>query len=66
MSDEKPTPGARGRAIIPMYPSGKVLIDDVEYRARCKSGYADRGDEVVVVGLDTFGLIVEKPETKEP
>ena len=67
MSDKPPTPmpDARGRAITPMYPSGKVLIDGVEYSARFKSGFADSGDEVVVVGLDAFGLIVDKPEPQE-
>ncbi len=48
---------------ILMYPSGKVSIDGVEYSARFKSGFADSGDEVVVVGLDAFGLIVGKPES---
>ncbi len=66
MSDEQPATGARGRVITPMFPSGKVLIDGVEYSARFKSGFADAGDEVLVVGRDAFGLIVEKPETKEP
>ena len=64
-SEEKPATGTRGRAITPMYPSGKVLIEGVEYGARLKSGYADSGDEVIVVGLDAFGLIVGKPEPQE-
>ncbi len=63
MTEEQPTGGERGRAITPMYPSGKVLIDGVEYSARCKSGCANSGDEVIVVGLDAFGLIVGKPES---
>ena len=63
MNEEQPTTGARGRAITPMYPSGKVLIDGVEYSARLESGFAESGDEVVVVGLDAFGLIVDKPES---
>ena len=63
MADEQPTTGARGRAMTPMYPSGRVLIDGVEYSARFESGFADSGDEVVVVGLDAFGLIVGKPES---
>ena len=63
MNEEQPTTGARGRAIIPMYPSGKVLIDGVEYSARLESGFAESGDEVVVVGRDPFGLIVDKPES---
>ena len=60
--EEHPTIGARGRAITPMMPSGKVLIDDIEYNTRLKSGSADSGDEVVVVGHG-FGLIVEKPDS---
>ncbi len=63
MTDEPPTTGERGRAITPMYPSGKVLIDGVEYSARLESGFAESGDEVVVVGLEAFGLIVDKPES---
>ncbi len=62
MSEEQPTTGARGRSITPMVPSGKVLIDGIEYSARLKSGSADSGDEVVVVGHG-FGLIVEKPDS---
>ncbi len=65
MADEPPTTGEHGRAITPMYPSGKVSIDGVEYSARFKSGFADSGDEVIVIGLDAFGLIVEKPEPQE-
>ena len=63
MTKEQPTNGDRGRAITLMLPSGKVLIDGVEYNARFKSGFADPGDEVIVVGLDAFGLIVGKPES---
>ncbi len=64
-SEEKPATGTLGRAITPMLPSGKVLIDGVEYSARFKSGFVDSGDDVVVVGLDSFGLIVGKPEPQE-
>ena len=63
MNDEQPTTGERGRAITPMLPSGKVVIDGVTYNARLKSDFADSGDEVVVVGLEAFGLIVGKPES---
>ncbi len=65
MTEVQPTSGERGRAITPMLPSGKVLIDGVEYSARLKSGSGNPGDEVMVVGLDAFGLIVEKPESQE-
>ena len=60
MNEEQPTIGARGRAITSMAPSGKVLIDGIEYSARFKSGFAESGDEVVVVGFDAFGMIVDK------
>ena len=66
MNEEQPAIGAHGRAITPMYPSGKVLIDGIEYSALFKSGFAHSGDEVVVVGLDSFGLIVDKPAPQEP
>ncbi len=62
MNEEQPTTGARGRAITPMMPSRKVLIDEIEYSARLKSGSAESGDEVVVVGHG-FGLIVDKPDS---
>ena len=62
MNEEHPTTGARGRAITPMMPSGKVLIDGIAYNARLKSGSADSGDEVVIVGHG-FGLIVEKSDS---
>jgi membrane-bound ClpP family serine protease len=62
MELEQPSTGARGRASTPMVPSGKVLIDGIAYNARLKSGSAESGDEVVVVGHG-FGLIVEKPDS---
>ena len=62
MYEEQPTSGARRRAITPMMPSGKVLIDGIEYSATFKSGYAESSDEVVAVGHG-FGLIVDKPDS---
>ena len=66
MSEEQPATGALGHAITPMMPSGKIMIDGIEYNARFKSGYAESGDEVVVVGLDAFGLIVAVPDPPKP
>ena len=63
--EERPKPGARGRATTPMLPSGRVMIDGVVYNARCRRGSADVDDEVVVVGFDAFGLIVTTPESHE-
>ncbi len=61
VNEEPPKSGARGHAVTPMTPSGSVMIDGIEYNARFRSGFADAGDEVVVVGLDSFDLIVDKP-----
>ena len=55
--------GAQGRTLTKLLPSGKVLIDSVEYNARVKQGWVDKDENVVVVGLDSFGLIVAKPES---
>ena len=58
--------GAHGRTLTMMSPSGKVLIEGTEYGARLKSGWADAGEDVVVVGFDAFGLIVAKPNSPKP
>ena len=65
MTEEQANPGARGRTLTTLLPSGKVLIDGVEYNARVQRGWVDKGEDVVVVGLDAFGLIVDKPESQE-
>ena len=61
---QQPQSGARGSVLTTMLPSGKVLIDGEEYPARFRGGWADPGDEIVVVGLDAFGLIVDKPDSQ--
>ncbi len=63
MSEEPDKTGAQGRTLTMMRPSGKVLIEGVEYGARLKSGWADAGEEVVVLGSDGFGLIVAVPDS---
>ena len=65
MTEEQTKPGARGRTLTTLLPSGKVLIDGVEYNARVQRGWVDKDEDVVVVGLDAFGLIVDKPESQE-
>ncbi len=63
MSEEQDKTGAQGRTLTMMRPSGKVLIEGIEYGARLKSGWADAGEEIVVVGFDAFGLIVAVPDS---
>ncbi len=65
MTEEQAKPGARGRTLTTLLPSGKVLIDGVEYNARVQRGWADKDEDVGVVALDAFGLIVAKPESQE-
>ncbi len=66
MSEEPDKTGAQGRTLTVMSPSGKVLIEGTEYGARLKSGWADAGEDVVVVGIDAFGLIVAVPDSPKP
>jgi membrane-bound ClpP family serine protease len=62
-------PVAPGAAVIgkpatadtTLAPSGYVLVDGRRYEAFCRSGHADRGDILSVIGLDNFRLIVSKP-----
>ena len=63
MSEEQDKIGAQGRTLTMMRPSGKVVIEGTEYGARLKSGWADAGEEIVVVGMDAFGLIVAVPDS---
>ncbi len=65
MTENQPESGALGRTLTAMGPSGKVLIDGVESQARFRGGWADPGEEIVVVGCDAFGFIVDKPEPQE-
>ena len=62
LAKERPKPGDRGTALTGMYPSGKVLIDGVEYAARMQSRHAHKGDEIEVLDFESFGLIVGKPD----
>ncbi len=65
MTENQPESGALGRTLTAMSPSGKVLIDGVKYDARFRGGWADPDEEIVVVEVDAFGLIVDKPESQE-
>ena len=62
MAKERPKPGDRGTALTAMYPSGKVSIDGLEYAARMKAGSAEKGDAIVVLEFEPFGLLVGKPD----
>ena len=55
----EPQPGDRGIVVIGLKPMGKVSIGGAEYIALLKSGQARNGDEVVVLKVADFGLIVK-------
>ncbi len=65
MTEEQVNHGAQGRTLTALLPYGKVLIDGVEYKSHVQQGWVDKDEDVVVVGFDTFGLIVGKPESQE-
>ena len=45
-------------ALTPLAPSGFVDVAGRRYEAFCRSGYADKGSTLRVVGVDNFRLIV--------
>ena len=51
--------------LVSELPSGGVSIGGVEYPARLKAGFAEKGDEIVVLNSDAFGLIVLKPDDND-
>lgn len=51
-------------ALTTLAPSGYVSVDGKRYEAFCRSGHANRGANLAVVGMDNFQLIVS--ETKSP
>jgi membrane-bound serine protease (ClpP class) len=56
-----PIIGMRGRALTDLFPSGQVDVDGRRYAAQLNLGSVDAGEEVVVTGRGSFGLLVEKP-----
>ncbi|HUG11688.1 MAG TPA: NfeD family protein [Opitutaceae bacterium] len=59
--DADPIIGKRGRALTDLFPSGQVEIDGRRYAAQLDLGSVDAGEEVVVTGRGSFGLVVERP-----
>jgi membrane-bound ClpP family serine protease len=53
--------GRPATADTTLAPSGYVLVDGRRYEAFCRTGHAARGDDLRVIGLDNFRLIVSKP-----
>lgn len=47
-------------ALTALAPSGYVLVEGRRYEAFCRSGHAEKGSVLRVVGLDNFRLIVTR------
>jgi membrane-bound ClpP family serine protease len=47
-------------ALTALVPSGHVIVEGKRYEAFCRSGHADKGAALRVVGLDNFRLIVTR------
>jgi membrane-bound ClpP family serine protease len=52
--------GREAEAVTTLAPGGYVRVDGRRYEAFCRSGHAEAGDRLKVVGLDNFRLIVSK------
>jgi len=52
--------GREAVAETTLAPGGYVRVDGRRYEAFCRSGHAEAGDRLKVVGLDSFRVIVSK------
>jgi membrane-bound ClpP family serine protease len=57
--------GKRVVAVTPLVPSGVVECDGKRFEAFARSGYARIGDQLEIVDLDNFRLIVTKSSTTQ-
>ena len=60
VAPEEAVVGRAATADTTLAPSGYVLVGGRRYEAFCRSGHAEAGDRLKVVGLDNFRLIVSK------
>jgi membrane-bound serine protease (ClpP class) len=57
-----PKPGTEGEASTMLRPSGKVIIDDVQYDAMTSGPFIEKGHRVVVTGVDSGTLLVAEAD----
>lgn len=53
--------GQEAEALTTLAPSGYVKVGGQRYEAFCRSGHAEKGTALRVVGVDNFRVIVSKP-----
>jgi membrane-bound ClpP family serine protease len=61
-----PKAGSKGTAATTLRPAGKVIIDDTLYDAISEGSFIEKGDEVVVAGIDSGTLIVHNLSSTQP
>lgn len=59
---EWPKPGTQGEATTTLRPSGKVIIDDVQYDAMSIGSFIEKGDRIIVAGIDSGTLLVREAD----
>lgn len=53
-----PSVGCVGMAMTTLRPAGKVIIDDVQYDAITSGGFIEKGEQIVVRGVDGGSVVV--------
>lgn len=62
LNPKQPEVGARGKALTPLHPGGRVEISGQRFEAHCRVGTIESGAPIRVVGQNDFNLIVEEVE----
>lgn len=62
---ELPKPGSRGEALTTLRPSGKIVIDNIQYDAMSSGPFIEKGHSIVVTGTDSATLIVAEEKDRE-
>lgn len=60
-----PKPGVRGMATTELRPSGKVIIDNVQYDAISDGTFIERNKGIVVTGVDGSSVVVAEDTERE-
>ena len=62
MAGEDPWAGKVGVTCTPLTPYGMVVIDGGEHPAKSQSNLIEEGQQVIVIGKESFGLLVRLHE----
>ncbi len=52
--------GKSGESLTTMAPTGKILVEGIEYEATSKSGMLEKGTPVEVINYDDYKVVVKK------